>query len=490
MVKNYFKNQKGISLFIVVLVVGIALVAVLNLTILILKQLTSSTLVKQSEIAYQAAESGFQNVYYKWYDIVKDKPPEEGGIGYCHIEDNWDDCRHEMEDFSNFDNWNDLTNGARWRVTDLDFEEAEETSIFWENVNKKVADLTEKGKDFLNNIFGNEVFAQGGRVARGVVVCPQNLLDSDMGRKPPSELDGVTGCSFYTGEVGTWLGSENWDLKAQLENMGYQNITKVVVEDMWVDDFGGLWWQKDWNERVKQGITSMKNPLWAIIHDPWGWFTTGCQGEEGNDYRDTHHWGWLEEKCNQHISVDISNGLLNEGLKLYAGSKDDSTRYKTKYAGHGLKLDIWYNPSETQPPTAVFSPNPASGNAPLSVGFDASASHDNDDRGDSPEISLYEYDCKDDGAYDHTTRYSVTDPGICTYDTEGEYTVRLRVTDNDGEQDETTRTVSVGSAVPQVRAGCIIIKTQGKYLGVRRETLNKICVEPSSAPSPTSLPAP
>ncbi len=79
-------------------------------------------------------------------------------------------------------------------------------------------------------------------------------------------------------------------------------------------------------------------------------------------------------------------------------------------------------------PVASLSADPTEGDAPLTVNFDASDSYDEDG-----EIVKYEWDWTNDGTYDHD---SGTDPTVeHEYTSAGEYTCKLRVTDDDGAMD-------------------------------------------------------
>lgn len=84
-----------------------------------------------------------------------------------------------------------------------------------------------------------------------------------------------------------------------------------------------------------------------------------------------------------------------------------------------------------QPPNANFSANPTSGEAPLEVSFDASGSSDSDG-----SIISYSWDFGDGSSGSGET---VTN----TYDSEGNYTVELEVTDNDGDSANTQKTIEV-----------------------------------------------
>ena len=82
------------------------------------------------------------------------------------------------------------------------------------------------------------------------------------------------------------------------------------------------------------------------------------------------------------------------------------------------------------PPTAAFTANPTSGEAPLNVAFDAAASFDPDGT-----ITTYFWDFGDGN----------TDTGVTTSNSyaAGTYSVTLTVTDNDGDTDTATETITV-----------------------------------------------
>lgn len=83
-------------------------------------------------------------------------------------------------------------------------------------------------------------------------------------------------------------------------------------------------------------------------------------------------------------------------------------------------------------PTAFFGASPMSGNAPLDVTLDASASHDPDG-----SITSYSWaDSRGNTTSGATTSLNFTEDGL--------YSVILTVTDNDGNTDTALRTISVG----------------------------------------------
>lgn len=93
-------------------------------------------------------------------------------------------------------------------------------------------------------------------------------------------------------------------------------------------------------------------------------------------------------------------------------------------------------PPPNQPPVARFSALPTSGEAPLKVDFDASASYDPDG-----EIVSYEWDFGDG-----STGSGVTESH--TYDSKGTYTVTLTVIDDDSAQDSESQEIRVKAPPP------------------------------------------
>ncbi|ACV12925.1 PKD domain containing protein [Halorhabdus utahensis DSM 12940] len=88
------------------------------------------------------------------------------------------------------------------------------------------------------------------------------------------------------------------------------------------------------------------------------------------------------------------------------------------------------------PPVANFTYSPSSPGPGEQISFDGSSSSDSDGN-----ISTYEWDWTGDGTTDDTGQTATH-----TYDSSGTYDVTLRVTDNDGAQNTTTRTISVTQA--------------------------------------------
>jgi PKD repeat protein len=93
--------------------------------------------------------------------------------------------------------------------------------------------------------------------------------------------------------------------------------------------------------------------------------------------------------------------------------------------------------STNQPPVAVATANPTSGNPPLTVNFDGSGSSDPD----VGQTLSYAWDLDGDGQFDDASTVMAT----FTYTTAGTRTATLRVTDSSGMSDTDSVTITVSS---------------------------------------------
>ena len=146
-----------------------------------------------------------------------------------------------------------------------------------------------------------------------------------------------------------------------------------------------------------------------------------------------------------------ADGLPNPGNRVVLVGADAAGA-----AGHPVDLkigpggDLFYVDMEggsihrisyaaNQAPTARVTATPTTGDAPLTVSFDGSASTD-------PEGGplTYSWDLNGDGTFGDATGPTAS----YTYTAGGTYTPRLRVTDNQGATGEATVTVLVGNTAP------------------------------------------
>jgi PKD repeat protein len=95
-----------------------------------------------------------------------------------------------------------------------------------------------------------------------------------------------------------------------------------------------------------------------------------------------------------------------------------------------------------QYPVAILSAEPEYVMTYVNVAFDGNSSYDPDGT-----ITLYEWDWEDDGTYDCNQSPPCDGNAIHDYNDAGTYTVRLRVTDNEGYKSTATCTVYVNILV-------------------------------------------
>ncbi|MGH2989111.1 MAG: PQQ-dependent sugar dehydrogenase [Solirubrobacterales bacterium] len=144
-----------------------------------------------------------------------------------------------------------------------------------------------------------------------------------------------------------------------------------------------------------------------------------------------------------------ANGLPNPGNRItFAAGAPDPVDLQIGPGGNLFYVDFGGTVrrirhfSANQPPTARAAASPQSGPAPLAVNFDGTGSSD-PDPGDS---LTYAWDLDGDGLFDDSTSPTPSHE----YDV-GTHTVRLRVTDEEGESDTSDPvTINAGNTAPSV----------------------------------------
>jgi glucose/arabinose dehydrogenase len=109
--------------------------------------------------------------------------------------------------------------------------------------------------------------------------------------------------------------------------------------------------------------------------------------------------------------------------------------YYTTFTDGGAVRRVVFGTAATLPPTAAFTATPASGQAPLDVTLNASTSTDPDN-----DPLTYHWDFGDGTSLDTTAKSTVH-----RYDTDGNYTVTLRVTDDAQLSAPATKDIEVGN---------------------------------------------
>jgi hypothetical protein len=120
---------------------------------------------------------------------------------------------------------------------------------------------------------------------------------------------------------------------------------------------------------------------------------------------------------------------LNGDFALISSCRDDDNGLDSGSAY------VFIKESENQPPLADFSWTPQYPKSYQTITFNASTSHDPDGN-----IVLYEWDWNRDGVYDETHSIPIA---IHSWANAGNYSVTVRVTDDDNAIDTITRTVNV-----------------------------------------------
>ncbi|MCC5838843.1 MAG: PKD domain-containing protein [Opitutales bacterium] len=158
------------------------------------------------------------------------------------------------------------------------------------------------------------------------------------------------------------------------------------------------------------------------------------------------------------------NGVLEESTATSAGQAVDGPAYvvfrDVSAANLVITFDQMNDPGASGiqiisaeganlRPTAAFALTPASGQAPVTVAFDASASTDPDGF-----IETYEWDFLGDGSWlegDVTAQFTYLFPGT--------YQAALRVTDNRGDSDVTTREIVITGEPPPNQPPVAVVGT-------------------------------
>jgi PKD repeat protein len=127
-------------------------------------------------------------------------------------------------------------------------------------------------------------------------------------------------------------------------------------------------------------------------------------------------------------SQDVFTGLFTAEMPAHG------------YATRTITVAPVNTPPGQQPPSASFTEDHNPWYTENDIKFDASASHDPEG-----QIVKYEWDWQSDGTYDET---DTAPTATHSYAFSGAYTVRLRVTDNDGHTGTAEGTVQVQDGVP------------------------------------------
>jgi YD repeat-containing protein len=171
---------------------------------------------------------------------------------------------------------------------------------------------------------------------------------------------------------------------------------------------------------VEFDATASHDPDGEIVRYEWDWDGAA------------NGWDWLDSGTNglqQHEFV--SAGTFSATVRVFDDHGDAAL------ASVQIQATDPYN----NPPVAVLTIDPSSGEKPLTVNFDASDSHDPDGT-----IVNYEWDLDGDGAFSEAGEESNALGGSTatfTYTESGEYLAAMRVTDDELAQSTATESISI-----------------------------------------------
>jgi YD repeat-containing protein len=139
-------------------------------------------------------------------------------------------------------------------------------------------------------------------------------------------------------------------------------------------------------------------------------------------------------------TYETSTGATPTTSKTYATAATPTIRLRVTDNAGATGLASQVLTVQNRLPTASFTATPSSVVSGSSISFNASASSDPDGT-----ISKYEWDFDGNGTYDASTSSSTTTRAMATA---GNFSVVLRVTDNNGGTATTTRAVTVTNRAP------------------------------------------
>jgi len=171
------------------------------------------------------------------------------------------------------------------------------------------------------------------------------------------------------------------------------------------------------DETILFDASSSIDPDGSLVNYEWDFNNDGIYDKTG--ITTTHMWSSAGE---HHISLRVTD---NNG----------STDIHTKTVTVVLAINIQ--------PTCSLTVKPTSGTVPLPVTFTLSA---NDPDG---SINTWTLDIDNDGSADYSGNGTPPSTQQHTYQTAGDYTAKLMVTDKDGATDSDTKTITVTQSQPE-----------------------------------------
>jgi large repetitive protein len=298
------------------------------------------------------------------------------------------------------------------------------------------------------------VYTVGVRVIDNLGAIGVTYLDFDVQGYPPvAELEGID-----YGEVPLqiiWTAYESYDLDGTIVKYEWDYDNDGTYDEETNFPFGSYTYttagQKTCRLRVtdNEGFTGTATAVFnltarpiAVLHGTWHYETI-------DPYRPYVVWDAAESYDPDGGNIVQYNWDLNDDydFEVPDGGPQQTTYYTWSVQSVSAMVEVIDDEGETGLAYATVSYGQAapiamlqgySSEGPLSVNWDASGSLDLDG-----DIVLYEFDADNDGTYE----YSDTNPWyFYDYETSGQKTCRIRVTDDDGLTSTTTATYLISAA--------------------------------------------
>ncbi len=310
--------------------------------------------------------------------------------------------------------------------------------------------LDEKsGSTFADAVGGSPATAQGG-FTLGATGAIEGDLDT------AATFDGATGAASANVNLSAtsqltvefWL---NWAAYANDDDLAleltpnFNNNSGGFLVDPNAGELGGKFGVGIGRDESRNNVYFARPSAGAWHHYAFVFDTTAPAAQQIIPYVDGKPVSY--EKLNTGTGAGkFANSILsfmsrNASSLFGKGSLDEVSIYSRALSG--AEIGAHFQASRTnKPPQASFtaSPNPVATNAQVS--FDATASSDPDGT-----IAKYEWDLDGNGTYETNTGSTPTT--TASYSTDGSRQIGLRVTDNGGAVETTTRTLVVQHNSPQ-----------------------------------------
>jgi glucose/arabinose dehydrogenase/PKD repeat protein len=302
-------------------------------------------------------------------------------------------------------------------------------------------------------------------------------IDPDTGAAAPGNPDGQRIVTYglrnpfrFTVRPGTtelWIGDVGWGIWEEINRV--PNPQGGSLTNFGWPCYEGPYIQHSWDATnlnlceslYAAGPSAVRSPHFAYTHDSQVVPGDGCPTGNGSAisglafhttgsypaaYTGALFFSDYSRGCVWAMLPDATGQPDPARVQVFAGGAGSPVELQTGPGGDLFAVDLnagqvkrYVYTAGNNNPVAVLNATPTSGDAPLTVSFDATSSSDAD--GDPLSFA---WDLDGDGAYDDSTAATPT----WTYTTVGPVTAGLQVTDGRGGSDTAQTVISVGNTPP------------------------------------------